>query len=143
MGFLYKPNLAYSISAVSQAITTVEIDIAINRISDLDFGTALPGAPRLRIPPTNTENPQNASFLVTGIAGHAITITTPPGSIFITEPISGDQLEVRNFRSRPRGTSTIRNTGERMIFVGAARRAIPANASPGLYSGSFTVTVVY
>lgn len=134
---------AYSASDSSQAIANVEIDIAINRISDLDFGSALPGDPNKRVPPGNTENAENASFLVDGIAGSTITITLPPGSVFITEPISGDQLEVDRFRSRPNGTGRIRNNGERMIFVGARRRRIPNNASPGLYQGSFTVTVVY
>lgn len=146
MGFIgasFYISPAHSVSDTSQAVANVETDIAINRVSDLDFGSALPGDPNKIIAPGNAENAENASFLVDGIAGSTITISLPPGSVFITEPLSGDQLEVDRFRSRPNGTGRIRNNGERMIFVGARRRPIPNNASPGLYQGSFTITVVY
>ncbi len=141
--FLYSAPVAHSISITGTTQTLVQPALTVTKISDMDFGTDVQGSPNKRIRPRNFENDENASFLIEGVANAAITITTPPGSIFLDHTSSGDQLEVRRFRSTPRGTSTIRNTGERMLYVGAQRRRIPNNVASGLYTGTFTVTVVY
>jgi len=116
--------------------------IAITQVSDLNFGTAFTGDPQKRVNPGNSENAENASFLVTGDPGFTFNITRP-GRIWITHSTSGDRIRVRRFRSRPRNRGRIRNNGQRLVFVGATRNAIPTNISSGLYSGVFTLTVVY
>ncbi|MGH1467556.1 MAG: DUF4402 domain-containing protein [Bdellovibrionales bacterium] len=140
---LYGPQKAYSIATTNLVRMYVPGSIGIIKISDLDFGVEVQGGPRKRVPRGSAETPENASFLVQGVGGATFTISIPPGSIFLDHPTSGDQLEVRNFRSRPNGSGRIQNNGERMVYVGATRRPIPLTAAPGLYTGTFTVTVVY
>lgn len=115
--------------------------ITITRVSDLDFGTAFLGDPNKRIRQTNAETSENASFLITGDAGVTFT-TTLPDRIWMNHSSSGSRIRVRRFRSTPRN-GRIRNSGERLIFVGATRNSIPTNISTGSYAGTFTVTVVY
>ncbi len=140
---LFGVKKAYSASASNLVRMHVPGSIGIIKISDLDFGTEFQGGPRKRVDRGSSETPENASFLVQGEARRTFTISIPTGSVFLNHPTSGDQLEVRNFRSRPNGSSRIRNSGERMIYVGATRRPIPLSVAPGLYTGTFTVTVVY
>lgn len=116
--------------------------ITITQVSDLDFGTAFLGDPAKVVDRGTTETAENASFLVTGDPGATFNITRPT-RIWITHAPSGDRIRVRRFRSRPNRRGRIRNNGERLVFVGATRNAIPANISTGFYSGTFTFTVVY
>jgi len=116
--------------------------ITITQVSDLNFGTAFLGDPVKRVNPGNAENAENASFLITGDRGATFTVTRP-NRIWITHSSSGDRIRVRRFRARPNNSGRIRNNGERLMFVGATRNAIPTNISTGLYSGTFTLTVVY
>lgn len=134
---------AYAASGVGQARLVVPGSLIIVKTSDLDFGAAMPGDARKRVTRASADVPDNATFEVYGIAGSTITISIPPGSIFLSHATSGDQLEVNRFRSRPNGTGRIRNTGQRTIFVGADRLAIPLGVASGLYTGVFTVDVVY
>jgi hypothetical protein len=145
--FLQKVHVAYSATGVGTVRQYVPGALSIYKISDMDFGVAAPGAARLRLPNDNLETPENASFRIQGEARQTVTTSFPTGSIFLTEPVSGDQIEVNRFRTRPGGQSggtvRIRNTGERLLFVSAQRLFIPNNSTPGLYSGSFVVDVVY
>lgn len=115
--------------------------ISISQISDLDFGSAMLGDPAKTVNPGSVENSENASFLVTGDARSTFSISLP-NNMWITNSSSGDRIRVRRFRSTPRN-GRIRNNGERTVYVGATRDAIPAGLSPGIYSGAFTMTVVY
>jgi len=144
IGFLIQNvHTAYSATGVSTARQYVPGSLSIYKVSDMNFGTAAPGAARLRLANVNSETPENASFRIQGEARQTVTITLPPGSIFLDHPTSGDQIEVNRFRSRPNGTARIRNTGERLLFVAAQRLAIPIGVEPGLYTGTFVVDVVY
>lgn len=134
---------ALSASAVSQSKQIVYAPTGLLKISDLDFGMALAGTPRKRVAPGSSENPENASFLASGSAGATFTIILPTTNILLTNPGSSDQLIVRRFRSRPKNSGRIRANGTRMIYVGATRRPIAAGVAPGLYTGTFTVQIVY
>jgi len=124
------------------SFTAHSAPITITQISDLDFGVAFLGDSQKRVPSSNVENAENASFLITGDAGRTFTVTRP-GRIWMTHTPSGDRIRVKRFRARPNNSGRIRNNGERLIFVGATRNRIPAGISTGSYSGTFTITVVY
>jgi|GEM_PF-1562894 len=145
--FIQKIHLAHSATGVGIARQYVSGALSIYKVSDLDFGAALAGAPRLRLPNLNSETPQNASFRIQGEPRQTVTTSFPTGSIFLDHPVTADQIEVRRFRSRPGGQSggtvRIRNTGERMLYISAQRQAIPLGVAPGQYTGSFIVDVVY
>lgn len=144
---VYKIHSAHSATGVGVARQYVPGTLYIYKVSDMDFGVAAPGAARYRMPNVNEENAENASFRIQGEPRDTVTTTFPTGSIFLSHATSGDQIEVRRFRSRPGGQSggnvRIRNTGERMLFISAQRQAIPLGVAPGLYTGTFTVDVVY
>lgn len=144
---VYKIHFAHAATGVGVARQYVPGALSMFKVSDMQFGVAAPGAARYRIDNVNEENAENASFRIQGEAGFTVITTFTTGSIFLTHATSGDQLEVNRFRSRPGGQSggsvRIRNTGERLLFLSAQRLEIPLDATPGLYTGTFTVDVVY
>jgi len=143
----YKIQAAHSITGVGVARQYIPSTLSIYKISDMNFGVAAPGAPRYRIANVNSENAENASFRIQGDPGVTVTTTFTTGSIFLSHATSTDQIEVNRFRSRPGGQTggnvRIRNTGERLLFMAAQRLAIPLGTTPGLYTGTFTIDVVY
>lgn len=141
--FIQKIQLAHSTTGVGVVRQYVPGTLSIYKVSDMDFGLAAPGAAQLRLANVNSETPENASFRIQGEPGSTVTITLPPGSIFLSHPTSGDQLEVNRFRSRPNGTARIQATGQRLLYVSAQRLAIPLGVEPGVYTGTFVVDVVY
>lgn len=116
--------------------------ITITQVSDLNFGAAFLGDPVKVVDPGSTENAENASFLVTGDAGVTFNVTKP-SNMWISHSSTSDSLRVRRFRGTPNRSGRIPASGQILIFLGATRNSIPNNISPGLYSGTFTMTVVY
>ncbi len=128
-----------SISLASEKIMAAPI--SITQISNLDFGTGLLGDPQKRIQPGNSDNFENASFLITGDPGRTFSITLP-NNIQMRHLSTTSRIRVNRFRSRPRN-GRIRNNGERLLLIGATRATLANSLTPGKYAGTFTVTVIY
>ncbi len=52
-------------------------------------------------------------------------------------------IAVGTFTSFPSANGTLSNSGSQTLLVGATRAALSASQTPGTYTGTYTVTVVY
>lgn len=112
--------------------------------SDLVFPTAVQGDPTRTIPPGSSQNASNGSFRITGNANQSFSIILPSNPVQLTTVGSGTNiLNVGSFASNPSLTGVLSGSGRRNIFIGATRSAIAVNQTPGSYSGTYTVNIVY
>jgi hypothetical protein len=100
------------------------------RTASLGAATLLPGAPVSR-----------ASFQIVGQPGVITTVALPVSTV-LTRSGGGSNMTVNTFRKRPTGNPLIPASGTYTLNVGA-RLNVKANQQPGLYTGTFTVTVNY
>jgi spore coat protein U-like protein len=140
---------AFAASETAQALQIVEAAIAITKQSDLDFGTASQGDVAKTVASGVSEDAENASFLVTGEANKAYTITLPSnGDVnMITDGggVPEKTIAVTDFESNPAigATGMLDASGQQELFVGATRDVILSNQQSGSYADTFTVTVLY
>ena len=141
-------------SASADASANIIVPIAIakvdgmdlkfgNIIADADGGTvaiSTTGAPTLTgiNAPSVTGDRQQAQFTVTGFEGATYAVTLP-GSATLSS--GGNNMTVNSFVSNPSGTGVLTG-GSQALNVGATLN-VGANQAPGLYTGNFSVTVVY
>ncbi len=145
-------NNTSSASVSSPALATVIAPITITTTANLVFGTVQPkninGS--VTLSPSGTRTGSNvvlssmtlgnaASFNITGYANANFTIALP-SSVTLTGP--GTAMTLSNFTSSLGTSSTLSAKGTRTLGVGGTL-AIAANQIPGVYSGSFSVTVNY
>ena len=135
-------------SDTAQALQTVIAAISISQVSDLDFGSAAPGDAAKTVAPGAAENAENASFLVTGEASTAYTITLPADSTVVMQTGAGganETIGVDSFTSNPAAGANglLDGSGQQDLFVGATRDALGASQVAGAYTATFTVDVVY
>jgi hypothetical protein len=120
--------------------------IQLEAISDLNFTAAVQGDPPQTIAPGTSENGRNASFRVTGNRFQAYVLMLPYHAVPIKTGSGGPAkvLTLTNFTSYPAcGFGVLDGQGVGVLFVGATRSAIAPNQAAGVYSGNFTITVVY
>lgn len=117
--------------------------ISITRISNLEFGTMVQGDSNKTISPGTSENPDNASFQISGNANQVYTISLPI-SANLTKA-GGVDIILNNFTSFPPegANGLLDNLGKQTLYIGATIASIPTNQSPGNYAGKFTVVVIY
>lgn len=141
---------AIAATATAEALQIVEAAIAINKQSDLDFGTASQGDAAKPVAADTTETAENASFLVTGEANKAYTIALPADGdvIMKKDGIGGSadsEIAVNGFESFPLqgANGVLDGSGQESLYVGATRDALLATQESGSYTDTFTVTVFY
>lgn len=119
--------------------------LAVTKISDLDFGVVPQDGPAKTVPPNSFETAENASFLVTGPPNTAYSIILPRRFTMDHTSGTGKGIKVDNILSFPaEGNNGFLNpSGEQYLFLGATREAILKNITTGFYSGTFTVEVVF
>ena len=119
--------------------------LAVTKISDLDFGVVPQDGPAKTVPPNSFETAENASFLVTGPANTAYSIILPRRFTMDHSSGTGKSIKVDNIISFPaEGNHGFLNpSGEQYLYVGATREAIQKNLTTGFYSATFTVEVVF
>jgi hypothetical protein len=138
----FSNTAVYAASTTANANQTVTAAIAIVKVSDLEFGTAIQGAIAKTVAPGAVEDAENASFTVTGQAATAYTITLP-ASITMTGPGAG--IVVNAFASFPAAGANgmLSAGGAQTLLVGGTRAALPVGQVVGAYTAPFTVDVVY
>jgi hypothetical protein len=150
--FLYRDErLTKAIAASAQAQATAQVirAIAISKTSDLDFGEATPGAPAQTVFPGNSENSQNASFVVVGEPNRSYSIIVPGDGEVSMVTGDGDgpakHIGISGFQSYPPvgSNGTLDADGQQILFIGATRSALIPEQALGRYTGAFTVTVIY
>lgn len=165
--FIFPVTCALAVPAAAET-GSVEVDtqvilpITLSNTQSLDFGRIVPsgGLGRVTINARNGNRNGNANvtllgtessrglFVGTGEGGMTVTITGSAGQIVLTGP--GDAMEVRRLRvSRNNGGQrtlprnyNIPNNGTINIGFGG-RLFVGRNQAPGLYSGTFDLTMEY
>lgn len=136
----------FAASTTGTAKQVVIQAIAITNVSDLDFGSAPPADAAKTVAAGTTDGPANGSFNVTGEPNKSYTITLPAdGAVTMTTGAGGTNqtIAVGTFTSFPSANGTLSNSGSQTLLVGATRAALSASQTPGTYTGTYTVTVVY
>ena len=118
--------------------------IKISTISNIDFGTGVPGDASKTVIPGTSETSVNGSFQITGDSNRAYTIVLPTSASITTgSGANSDSIAISNFTSFPSGNGLLDATGSQMMYLGATRAALKSNQKSGSYSGSYSITVVY
>lgn len=135
--------------AVAQTITPTQ---------DLSFGAFAAGAGgTVTISPQSTRTASgdvilmtggqfsqgsSASFDVAGTPGATYQITLPADNVVSLSGSQGGSMSVSSFTSSPSGQGQLNLLGTQTLYVGATL-GVGSNQTPGSYSGSFAVTIVY
>jgi hypothetical protein len=115
--------------------------LGIEAIADLSFASAAPGDASAIISPTDK---QAARFTVQGEANAYFAITLPKAITLTTgNGAKNETILVSDFASYPASSGVIASNGNAEISVGATRAPLASNQKDGVYSGTFTVEVVY
>lgn len=149
---MFPAQAATSASASNTASAIVITPITIATTANLVFGTVQPKttAGSVTVSASGTRTGSNvvlssmalgnaARFNITGYANANFTIALP-SSITLTGP--GTAMTLNSFTSSLGTSATISATGTATLGIGGTL-AIAANQAPGVYSGSFSVTVNY
>lgn len=109
----------------------------------LTFSTARPGSGEERVAPG--ADAKAARFDVMGFPDQIYQVQLPELVVLKNVASSGRvrRILVDQFQAFPSGSPRINANGSNSFSVGARREALPSNQEPGLYEGSFNVTVLY
>lgn len=136
-------STALSYTETGHIQQVIHSTISVKRVSDLIFPDSYAGAPSTVVQAGTTESRSNASFLVTGDANKKVKIFLPSGKIQLRNLNSKDNIIVKNLRYNTSNRSVLDRNGELMIYVGGTREQISTRVHPGVYTGTFLVTVIY
>ncbi len=138
---------AEAASAVGTARQVVIAAIAISNISDLNFGTGVPGEPQKAVPAGAVDTLENGSFQVSGQPNTAYTIILPSSPVTMATGTGGanERISVHHFQSYPQSGANgmLDGNGKQTLLIGATRDALKPNQVPGNYMGTYTIAVVY
>jgi hypothetical protein len=136
------------------AYATIIAPITITNTVDLNFGDVIDGTGYVTISTasvrtsdyqafsgTQVGTVSAASFDIEGEATYTYAITLPSSDVILAET-GGDEMTVNAFVSNPTPTGTLDGSGEGVVLVGATLNVVSGQA-PGLYTGTFNVTVAY
>jgi len=150
---------AFAASDDADAFALIYGSLTIANVHQLHFGTIVPGTniagSHVAIATDSTRTlvdgdavliaggstPGAASFTVSGSPNATYSIDVQP-SLELEEPVSGQLIEVADMVSDPAGTGQLDALGAEVLNVGGTAY-IERLQAPGLYSGTFTVTVDY
>jgi len=156
---------AEAASAVGTVTAQVIQPLTITGRTALDFGTILPGSGGGEVVITTSSQRQvsgavkmqdgasaAATFNIQGTPDRSYTIETPDTLVFHVTDAYGSvgttgDLTVRNFTASSQNSGksdrgVLDSTGRDKVSVGATL-VVPANVTPGRYSGAVPITVSY
>jgi hypothetical protein len=124
------------------------VPIAVASISGIDFGVAPQGDASKTVIPNTIETSTNGSMQISGDLNRVYSIILPASPIDITTTAPGGgpkTISVSLFTSFPTPASggQLNASGTQMLYIGATRAALSAIQTPGAYSGTFIITVIY
>lgn len=159
-------SFAQTNSATANSSARIITPIIIENTGSLDFGNIIVGSggsvtvnsddtdsrTLSGVTTTNLEGTiSSAKFKVTGLAGSTYSITKPSDTdvTLALEGTPGTTMAVQSFivtaidgTLQTLGSATLGANGVQNIAVGATL-VVPAGQAPGLYNGSFAITVNY
>lgn len=90
---------------------------------------------------TGTRTP--VSLTVTGSKGATIAVTLPAAAVNLTRAGGTETMALSNFNSSPNGTVQLDSATGKANFSVGGKLTVGANQTPGVYSGTFAVSVEY
>jgi hypothetical protein len=81
-------------------------------------------------------------FTVLGTPNATVSITLPTNNVVVLTDGNSNTMFVNSFVSMPGPTATLSGGGNQTVRVGATL-VVGSNQAPGVYSGTFAVTVNY
>ena len=138
--------------AMATASALIYQPISLQKTTDLAFGGIIASyaAGRVVLAPNGTRSASGGAVLVasSGVSAAALRVAGEPNTSFtlglpasIMLQSGGDQLTAEGFTSDT-GVSRLDASGRLEVHLGATLNVAPRQA-PGLYAGSFLVTVAY
>ncbi|QLC25692.1 DUF4402 domain-containing protein [Parasphingopyxis algicola] len=138
------------------AETAILQQLALTQVSVLDFGTIIPSntAGRINIRRNNGvcvaqggvtligTDCQRGEFLITGPSGQRVRITTAAAPITLSRLGGGATMTMDRVRINGNRNKRLDAAGQRTFYV-SGRLQVGANQAPGVYDGTFDVTVDY
>lgn len=130
--------------------------IALTQVSGLDFGTIIPSATAGRIIVRRNNNNcvarggvtlvgtdcQRGEFLITGPSRQRVRITLASAPITLTQQSGTATMVMDRVRINGNRNKRLNGAGQRTFYV-SGRLQVGANQAPGVYDGTFDVTVDY
>lgn len=130
--------------------------IALTQVSSLDFGTIIPSstAGRINIRRNNGScvargrvtqvgtDCQRGEFLITGPSRQRVRITLASAPITLTQQSGTATMVMDRVRINGNRNKRLNAAGRRTFYV-SGRLQVGANQDPGVYDGTFDVTVDY
>ena len=145
-------------AATHNSDAEVEIleQLTLTQVSGLDFGTIIPSATagRINIRRNNGvcvaiggvtlvgSDCQRGEFLVTGPSRQRFRITLAPAPITLNHQSGPATMVMDRVRINGNRNKRLNGAGRRTFFV-SGRLQVGANQAPGIYDGTFDVTVEY
>lgn len=140
--------------------TTIIKPISIENDRDLRFGNIVPSSAlgTVIVTPAGARSRaggatfipslpgifSSAQFTVYGQANAAFTITVPANNIVVLTKSGGTDMKVRAFKHNLTSTSSRKiGPGGSKVFTVGATLNVNANQNPGMYTGTFNITVAY
>lgn len=144
----------HAATVASQAEAEILQQLAITQISGLDFGTIIPSATNGRINIRRNNGTcvaqggvtlvgtdcQRGEFFVTGPTRQRIRITLASAPITLTRQSGTETMVMDRVRLNGGRNKRLDVAGELTFYV-SGRLQVGANQAPGIYDGTFDVTV--
>lgn len=90
---------------------------------------------------TGTRAP--ASFTVTGSKGAVVAVTLPTSAATLTRSGGSETMSLDGFNTNPNGAVQLDQTSGQGTFAVGGTLHVASNQTPGIYSGTFAVSVEY
>lgn len=147
---------AAQVTTVSDGNAIILNALSVTNVDELEFGEIIAGPTAGTVtinPSTNARTTtggaiaagsshHRATFYAAGVINRIFIVLMPTGSTTLTNG-TGQTMTVNNWtRSGTAGPLNLGPTGVAVIYVGG-RLNVGANQAPGVYTGTFDLTVIY
>ncbi len=147
---------AYAAERDGDAEAEILEQITLTQVSGLDFGTIIPSSTPGRINVRRNNDTcrarggvtlvgtdcQRGEFLITGPSRQRVRITLASAPITLTQQSGSATMVMDRVRINGGRNKRLNAAGQRTFYV-SGRLQVGANQDPGIYDGTFNVTVDY
>lgn len=128
-------------SATGQISMVVIKALVIQVLANMSFPSSAAGSPEVTI---NPDDEFAGKFIVQGEENTSVTIRLPSEVyIFNSSSENPDKIKIHNFKANLGQTGIISSEGFMNLSVGATRAALSPLQKEGVYSGTYSVEVIY
>ncbi len=144
-----QPSTLRAAPATATALVTVRVlghadaevaqgAVTVSKLSDLDFGT-IPAGPRARRAVVAPESRSATTYRVGGGYNATFAVSLPDSAVVKN---GSSAITVKSFMTAGAESGHLSEQGTATVGVGASLEVSP-NQVPGVYTGSFPLTVAY